>query len=64
MTVYDITARIRYDYDPPATAGHNILRLMPADIKGRQRLIRGQIAASPDPAERGERVDFFGNRVT
>ncbi len=63
MTVYDITARIRYDYDPPATAGHNILRLMPADIAGRQRLILGQIAASPDPAERGERVDFFGNRV-
>jgi transglutaminase-like putative cysteine protease len=63
VTVYDITARIRYDYDPPATAGHNILRLMPAEIPGRQRLILGQIAASPDPAERGERVDFFGNRV-
>ncbi len=63
MTVYDITARIRYDYDPPATAGHNILRLMPADLPGRQRLILGQIAASPDPAERGERLDFFGNRV-
>ena len=64
MTLYDITARIRYDYDPPATAGHNILRLMPADIPGRQRLILGQIAASPDPAECGERLDFFGNRVT
>jgi transglutaminase-like putative cysteine protease len=64
VTVYDITARIRYDYDPPATAGHNILRLMPADLPGRQRLILGQIAASPNPAERGERVDFFGNRVT
>ncbi|MGQ0565427.1 MAG: transglutaminase family protein [Gemmobacter sp.] len=63
MTVYDITARIRYDYSPPASAGHNILRLMPADLAGRQRLILGQIAASPDPAERGERFDFFGNRV-
>jgi len=64
VTVYDITARIRYDYDPPAAAGHNILRLMPADLSGRQRLVLGQIAASPEPAERGERLDFFGNRVT
>jgi transglutaminase-like putative cysteine protease len=64
MTVYDITACIRYAYDPPAAAGHNILRLTPADIPGRQILIQGRIAASPDPAERGEWVDFFGNRVT
>lgn len=62
--LYDITARIRYDYDPPATAGRNLLRLMPADLPGRQRLIAGQIAASPAPSERGERADFFGNRVT
>ena len=64
MTVYDITARIRYDYDPPAAAGRNLLRLMPADLAGRQRLIAGQIAASPSPSERAERADFFGNRVT
>lgn len=64
MTTYDITARIRYDYDPPAAAGRNLLRLMPADLPGRQRLIAGQIAASPTPSERAERADFFGNRVT
>lgn len=64
MTVYDITARIRYDYDPPAAAGRNLLRLMPADLPGRQRLLAGQIAASPAPSERAERTDFFGNRVT
>ncbi len=64
MTLYDITARIRYDYDPPAAAGRNLLRVMPADLPGRQRLIAGQIAVSPAPAERGERSDFFGNRVT
>jgi transglutaminase-like putative cysteine protease len=64
MTVYDITARIRYDYDPPAVAGRNLLRLMPADLPGRQRLVAGQIAASPTPAERHDRSDFWGNRVT
>ncbi len=62
--LYDLTARIRYDYDPPAAAGRNLLRLMPADLPGRQRLIAGQITARPGPAERGERLDFWGNRVT
>lgn len=64
MTTYDITARIRYDYSPPAVAGRNLLRLMPADLPGRQRLVAGQIAVSPAPAERHDRADFWGNRVT
>lgn len=64
MTCYEISARIRYDYDPPASPGRTLLRLMPADLPGRQRLIAGQIAASPAPAERQDRMDFWGNRVT
>ncbi len=62
--IYDITATISYSYDPPAAAGRNLLRLMPADMPGRQRLIIGQVAASPAPVERADRTDFFGNRVT
>lgn len=62
--IYDITARISYAYDQPALAGRNLLRLMPADIPGRQRLIAGQVSAHPLPAERRDRTDFFGNAVT
>lgn len=62
--LYDIHARIRYDYDQPATAGRNLLRLMPATLPGRQRLMAGRITASPEPAEHAERADFFGNAVT
>jgi transglutaminase-like putative cysteine protease len=62
--LYHLTARIRYAYDPPAAAGRNLLRLMPADIPGRQRLVAGQISARPAPDERADRLDFFGNRVT
>jgi transglutaminase-like putative cysteine protease len=62
--IYDITATISYTYNPPAAAGRNLLRLMPADLPGRQRLILGQVAASPAPMERSDRIDFFGNRVT
>lgn len=62
--LYDIAARISYAYDQPALAGRNLLRLLPADIPGRQRLIAGQVSAHPMPAERGDRTDFFGNAVT
>lgn len=62
--LYDITARISYAYDQPALAGRNLLRLLPADIPGRQRLIAGQVSAHPMPAERSDRADFFGNAVT
>ncbi|HSF64091.1 MAG TPA: transglutaminase family protein [Paracoccaceae bacterium] len=62
--LYDIAARISYAYDQPALAGRNLLRLLPADIPGRQRLIAGQVSAHPAPAERRDRTDFFGNAVT
>lgn len=62
--IYDITARISYAYDQPALVGRNLLRLLPADIPGRQRLIAGQVSAHPKPAERRDRSDFFGNAVT
>lgn len=61
---YDLTARIRYDYNPPVAAGRTLLHLMPADLPGRQRLVAGQVTARPTPAERVDRTDFFGNRVT
>jgi transglutaminase-like putative cysteine protease len=62
--LYDITATITYRYDAPAVAGRTLLRLMPRTIEGVQRLIAGRIEAQPAPAERLERDDFFGNRVT
>ncbi|MFN4156784.1 MAG: transglutaminase domain-containing protein [Gemmobacter sp.] len=62
--IYDLVARIRYVYDPPAAAGRNLLRLLPADLPGRQRLIAGQVTGRPAPDERGDRADFFGNKIT
>lgn len=62
--IYDIAASISYAYDQPAMAGRNLLRLLPAEIPGIQRLIAGQVTAQPMPAERRDRMDFFGNAVT
>lgn len=62
--LYDLTARIRYDYDPPAAAGRNLLRLLPVDLPRRQRVIAACVTAHPPPDEESARTDFFGNRVT
>ncbi|MDO9526215.1 MAG: transglutaminase family protein [Gemmobacter sp.] len=62
--LYDIRVSIRYDYDRPAAAGRHLLRLLPASLPGQQRLLSGQIAVSPEPAEQTGYVDFFGNPVT
>lgn len=61
--LYDITARIDYFFAQPSGAGRNILRLMPANLPGEQRLIAGAVTIEPAPAERSERRDFFGNAL-
>ncbi|NDV00702.1 transglutaminase family protein [Pseudoroseicyclus tamaricis] len=61
--LYDVTLRIAYNYDSPATGGRHLLRMIPADVPG-QRLIAAGLEISPRPSERLERKDFFNNRVT
>lgn len=62
--LYDIAATITYAYAEPAVAGRTLLRLMPAAAEPGQRLLAGRIDAQPAPAERDDRLDFFGNSVT
>jgi transglutaminase-like putative cysteine protease len=59
--IYDIGMTIAYEYDRPAVAGRHVLRLMPADLPGTQRLVTGFLSILPEPAERREFTDFFGN---
>jgi transglutaminase-like putative cysteine protease len=59
--LYDIRLVIAYDYDRPAGAGRNMLRLMPADLPGEQRRLSGKLVILPAPAERRDIMDFFGN---
>ncbi|TPE53172.1 transglutaminase family protein [Amaricoccus solimangrovi] len=62
--LYDVGMRITYSYDRPAAGGRHLLRLLPADLPGQQRLVSGLLSVSPAPAERSEMVDFFGNYGT
>ncbi|WP_269585751.1 transglutaminase family protein [Roseibium sp. Sym1] len=62
--LYDLNLEISYNYASPANAGRHALRLMPATISGAQRLLAGQVQLLPEPSERHDRIDFFGNAVT
>ena len=59
--IYDITLRIAYSYASMADADHQILRMMPADLPGEQRVILSNLAIDPLPSERQHRMDFFDN---
>ena len=58
---YDISLTIEYRYQSAATFGRHLLRLMPLNLPGEQRMISGLLESSPEPDERVDRVDFFGN---
>lgn len=64
MMRYDIKLVIRYDYAAPAGGGRHLLRLLPADIPGRQAVRKSTLTISPQPVERRAFTDFFGNAVT
>lgn len=61
---YDIRMTIGYDFDAPAAAARNLLRVMPATIPGVQRCITSDLTIDPAPGERREGRDFFGNATT
>lgn len=61
--LYDIKLTITYDYDKQADAGRHLLRLQPLNLDGEQRVVSSFLSVEPNPAERTDRYDFFGNTV-
>ncbi len=61
--IYDIKLRITYDYASPAVNGRHLACVMPMEGGG-QRVIAGLLSLAPQPEERVDRSDFFGNPVT
>ena len=62
--LYDIKLSIRYDYGGPSMQARNVLRVMPMNRAGEQRLLMGEVSFEPRPQERFDRTDFFGNAIT
>ncbi len=62
--LYDVRMTIGYAYGGPVSGGRHLLRLVPAEIAGRQRIIAARLEIRPGAAARSDGGDFFGNRTT
>lgn len=61
--LYDISLKTEYEYKHSAHSSRHMVRLMPADLPGEQRLVAGSLDFSQVPDEREDIVDFFTNRA-
>ena len=62
--IYDISLAIDYDYKAASDRARTLVRLLPSDRAGEQRVLRADRKISPRPDERREEHDFFGNCTT
>ena len=61
--IYDVRQVTTYRYDSAVANARHILRLTPIDRNG-QRVLASTLGVEPEPIERREGNDFFGNRIT
>jgi transglutaminase-like putative cysteine protease len=61
---YDIRLSIHYEYDHPVGGGRHLVRVLPLNIDGVQRVVAASLGVHPTPAERSDFSDFFRNHVT
>jgi transglutaminase-like putative cysteine protease len=59
---YRVVHRTTYRYALPMTDGYTVAHLLPRDTP-RQRVAAAAVTVVPEPTERDEHVDPFGNRV-
>jgi len=62
--IYDIRLTISHSYAHPAGNGRHLVRVLPKRIPGRQWVAANLTDVLPEPDERQDRVDFFGNALT
>jgi len=61
---YDLTLRMGYTYQIPASNARHMLRLLPLSLPGRQRLVAGSLTISPTPEDQARFIDFFDHPTT
>lgn len=62
--LYDVRQTTTYTYTVPVRVARQVLRMTPVDRAGHQHVIAHMLEILPDPAEREQGTDFFGNGVT
>ena len=59
--LYDISLRISYSFDEFTASGSQILRVLPRELPGIQRVIASHLDFQPRATARVDGFDFFGN---
>jgi transglutaminase-like putative cysteine protease len=62
--LYDVRLELHYDYEGFVHGDRHLVRVAPASLPGRQRVIASSIVFDPKPDTESNFVDFFGNLVT
>ncbi|MGY3670881.1 transglutaminase family protein (plasmid) [Marinovum sp. KMM 9989] len=62
--IYSIRLTISHRYDQPAANSRHLISVVPKTIPGRQHLTTHLLEVFPEPDERSEGTDFFGNQET
>ncbi|MGA9254725.1 MAG: transglutaminase family protein [Roseobacter sp.] len=62
--IYSIRLTITHHYNQPAANSRHLIRAVPKSIAQRQQLQSHLLQVVPDPEERFEAADFFGNTET
>jgi len=62
--IYDLSLTLENAYQNTTDHARNVVRVMPLTLPDQQQLISGLVTVSPQPDERQDRSDFFGNAVT
>ncbi|HEV7437752.1 MAG TPA: transglutaminase family protein [Pseudorhizobium sp.] len=62
--LYDLSLRMSYSYDAPASNARHLIRLLPLVIQSRQTLLEASLEVFPSPEERMTFTDFFGQPAT
>jgi transglutaminase-like putative cysteine protease len=58
--IFEVSHKTVYHYAAPVAQSHHLVHLTPRPHE-RQRVIRHSLAISPQPAQRNDFIDFFGN---
>ena len=53
-----------YRYESPVAGGRHVIRVAPLTRPGEQRVVAVSLSFDPEPAERSDITDFFGNQVS
>lgn len=62
--LYDVRLDLHYDYKSVVHGDRHLVRVVPASLPGRQRVIASALYFDPPPDAETTFVDFFGNLVT